>query len=82
MKVVYSNRIVRDPSVCGGNPVIKGTRIRIKVILDNLAEGQKTKDIVKSYPGLKIEDVEAVIAFAAASMADDFFHPVPEMLTA
>jgi len=82
MKIVYSNRVVRDPAVCGGNPIIKGTRVRIKVILDNLAEGQRPEEIVKSYPSLVIEDVNAVIAFAAASVADDLYHPVPESVTA
>lgn len=82
MKVAYMNRISRDPAVCGGNPVIKGTRIRIKIILDNLAEGQSVHDILNSYPGLSTEDVQAVIAFAAASVADDFCYPVPEAITA
>ena len=82
MKVIYSDRIVRDPTVCGENPIIKGTRVRIKVILDNLAEGQKPDEIVKSYPSLVIEDVEAVIAFAAASIAEDIYHPVPESVAA
>ena len=39
MKAVYSERIARDPAVCSGHPIIKGTRVRVKVILDNLAEG-------------------------------------------
>ena len=81
MKTIYSDRIVRDPAVCGGNPIIKGTRVRIKVIIDNLAEGQSPEEIVKSYSSLVIEDVEAVIAFAAASIADDLYHPVPESVT-
>ncbi len=78
MKVIYSDRIVRGPAVCGGNPIIKGARVRIKVILDNLAEGQRPEEIVKSYPSLAIEDVEAVIAFAAGSIAEDLYHTVPE----
>jgi uncharacterized protein (DUF433 family) len=82
MKAFYSERITRDPAVCGGNPIIKGTRIRVKVILDNLAEGHGTQEILESYPGLSIEDVQAVIAFAAASVADEYCHPVPEALTA
>jgi uncharacterized protein (DUF433 family) len=82
MKGSYSDRIVKDPTVCGGSPVIKGTRIRIKVILDNLAEGQSTEEIIKSYPGLSHDDVEAVIVFAAASITDDLYYPVPEAITA
>lgn len=82
MKPAYTDRIVRDPAVCSGNPIIRGTRIRIKVILDNLVEGQSVQDILSSYPGLNSEDVQAVIAFAAAAVADDFCFPVPEELTA
>jgi uncharacterized protein (DUF433 family) len=82
MKAVYSERITRDPAVCSGNPIIKGTRIRVKVILDNLAEGRGAQEIQESYPSLSVEDVQAVIAFAAASVADEYCHPVPEALTA
>jgi uncharacterized protein (DUF433 family) len=82
MKSAYSDRITSNPSVCSGQPTIRGTRIRIKVILDNLAEGQSVEDILTSYPGLSAEDVKAVIAFAAASLADDLCYPVPEALTA
>lgn len=82
MKVVYSERIAKDPAVCSGDPIIKGTRIRVKVILDNLAEGHGAQEILESYPSLSVEEVQAVIAFAAASVADEYCHPVPEALTA
>lgn len=82
MKAAYTERIVSSPEVCSGNPVIKGTRVRIKVILDNLAEGRNVEEILRSYPSLSTEDVQAVIAFAAASAADDFCYPVPEAITA
>ena len=82
MKAIYEDKIVRNPRICGGAPIIKGTHIRIKIILDNLAEGHTPEEIVKSYPGLTVEDVKAVIAFAAASTADDYFFPMPEELIA
>jgi uncharacterized protein (DUF433 family) len=81
-KAAYEQRITRDPAVCSGEPVIRGTRVRIKVILDNLAEGQTTQEILASYPNITHDEVQAVIAFAAASVADDICHPVPEALTA
>ena len=74
----YEDRIVSDPAICGGAPVVRGTRVRIKVVLDNLAEGHTPEGIVKSYPGLTVEDVQAIIAFAAASVTDDLCFPVPE----
>lgn len=78
MRLLYENRIARDVNICGGGPIIKGTRIRVKVILDNLVEGHTEEEIVKSYPTLTVEDVRAVISFAAASATDDYFFPVPE----
>jgi uncharacterized protein (DUF433 family) len=75
--IKYEDRIVRDTNVCGGVPIIKGTRVRVKVILDNLAEGHTAEQIVKSYPSLAVDDVRAVIAFAAVSFSDDFFFPMP-----
>ena len=80
MDFKYSERIVRDPVICSGHPVIKGTRIRIKIILDNLAEGRTIDEILASYAGLNEEDGKAVISFAAASVADEHCFPVPESL--
>jgi uncharacterized protein (DUF433 family) len=81
VKFKYLDRIVRDPKICGGQPVIKGTRIRIKVILDNLAEEMEIDEIIKSYPGLTPADVQAVISFAAASASEEHCYPVPEALS-
>jgi len=81
MKLTYQDLFVSDPAICGGAPVIKGTRVRVKVILDNLAEGHSIEQIVDSYPSLTGEDVQTVIAFAAAATTDDVFFPVPEELT-
>lgn len=78
MKLLYEDRIVKDPKVCGGAPIVKGTRVRVKVVLDNLVEGHSPEEIVKSYPTLTVEDVRAVISFAAASVKDDLFFPMPE----
>ena len=80
VKPGYEDRIVSDPAICGGAPVVRGTRVRIKVVLDNLAEGHTPEGIVKSYPILTVEDVQAIIAFAAASVTDDLCFPVPEEL--
>ena len=57
--------VVSDPKVCGGKPCIRGTRIHIAVILDSLAEGLSTAEIVDHYPPLTEQDVRAAIAYAA-----------------
>ena len=73
----YEDYIVRDPSVCGGEPVIKGTRVTVRTILSSLAEGARIEEILKDFPTLSADDVRAVIAFAAASAEEDL--PIPSM---
>lgn len=61
----YFERITINPSVCHGKACIKGTRIPVSVILDNLAEGISREEILKSYPSLSSEDIQAAIAYGA-----------------
>ena len=61
----WRERISVDPLVCHGKVCIKGTRIMVSVILDNLAAGISTEEILKSYPSLSPEDIQAAIAYAA-----------------
>ncbi len=61
----WRKRIIVDPSVCHGKVCIKGTRIMVSVILDNLAEDFSPEEIIKSYPSLKRNDIQAAIAYAA-----------------
>lgn len=71
----HEGRIVRDPGVCGGEPVFKGTRVTLRTVLASLAAGDSAEDILAAFPTLKAEDVHAAIAFAAASAEEDL--PVP-----
>lgn len=57
--------ITVDPNVCRGQACIKGTRIIVSVILDNLASGLAAEEIVRSYPSLTREAVQAAIRYAA-----------------
>jgi uncharacterized protein (DUF433 family) len=57
--------IAVDPAVCHGRACIKGTRIMVSVVLDNLAVGLTPDEIVRSYPSLNHEAVQAAIAYAA-----------------
>jgi len=61
----WQKRIAVDPLVCHGKACIKGTRIMVSVILDNLAVGVSPEEILKSYPSLNFEDIQAAIAYAA-----------------
>lgn len=72
-----NGRIVRDPQICGGEPVFQGTRVTLRTVLASLAEGDTPEQILASFPALQLEDVRAAIAFAAASAEEDL--PVPEV---
>lgn len=61
----WKDRITVDPFVCHGKACIKGTRIMVSVILDNLAEGVGEEEILKSYPSLSPDDIKSAIAYAA-----------------
>ena len=71
----YEERIVRDIQVCGGEPVFKGTRVTLRTVLASLAAGDAAEEILSDFPGLKPEDIQAAIAFAASSAEEDL--PVP-----
>ncbi len=58
-------RISVDPRICHGKACIRGTRIMVSVILDNLAAGVSNEEILRSYPTLSTEDIQAAIAYAA-----------------
>lgn len=76
----YRSYIVRDPKICGGEPVIKGTRVTIKTILASLAEGASVKEIAEDFPSLTEQAILAIIAFAAASAEEDLPAPsVPDI---
>ncbi len=65
MDMNWSEHISVDPEVCHGKACIKGTRIMVSVILDNLADGLSIEQIVANYPGLTPDAVRAAIAYAA-----------------
>jgi len=71
----YEKRIIRDKGICGGEPVFKGTRVTLRTVLASLADGDTAEDILSDFPSLKVEDIQAAIAFAAASAEEDL--PVP-----
>jgi uncharacterized protein (DUF433 family) len=74
----FQDRIARDPKICGGEPVIKGTRVTLRTVLASLAHGDSAEDILRAFPTLTDADVRAVIAFAAASAEEDLpMQPLP-----
>ena len=73
--VKHEDRIVRNAKICGGEPVFRGTRVTLRTVLASLAAGDSVEEILGAFPVLKPEDVQAAIAFAAASAEEDL--PVP-----
>jgi uncharacterized protein (DUF433 family) len=61
----WRERISVDPAVCHGQACIRGTRIMVSVVLDNLAAGVDRAEILASYPSLKPSDLDAALAYAA-----------------
>ncbi len=65
-------RIIIDPDICGGRPVIAGTRMRVSDLLDMLAAGVSETEILADYPYIAADDVRAALAYAAMNID----HPV------
>ncbi|MEB3339335.1 DUF433 domain-containing protein [Okeania sp.] len=72
----WQNQISFNPKVCHGKPCIKGTRVMVSVILDNLAEGLTIQEIVAEYPPLTLENVLAAIAYAAVLVREEELLPL------
>lgn len=70
----WQERIVVDPEVCHGRACVRGTRVMVSVVLDNLAAGETPAEIAKAYH-LTFEDVQAAIAYAA-ELAKERFVPL------
>ena len=69
--------IIRDPSICNGQPTLKGTRVLLRVVRGYLAQGEAIDAIRKEFPSLTEAHLQACIAFAAASAAEDLPAPPP-----
>jgi len=69
-------RIVIDPKVMVGKPVIRGTRLTVQYILGLLAHGATVDEILQEYEGLTREDILACILFAAEALEDTTFLPL------
>jgi len=62
------NRITYNPKIFGGKPIIKGTRISVEFVLELLASGMTSEEIIKEYPQLTKKDILAVLDYAAKTI--------------
>jgi uncharacterized protein (DUF433 family) len=74
------DRISIDPNICFGKPCIRGTRIWVSLILDFLASGETTEQILEAYSQLTADDIRAAIAYGA-EVARERIVPVPTAAT-
>ncbi|MCW5978752.1 MAG: DUF433 domain-containing protein [Bryobacteraceae bacterium] len=72
-----SERIVVDPEILAGKPVIRGTRLAVEFILELLAAGQTEQDLLTNYPGLTREDILACLAYASYLAHAYRTYPIP-----
>lgn len=68
--------IVANPDIMMGKPVIAGTRITVELILDKLAAGETTEQILNDYPQLSKDSLQAVFRYAADTLRNDVVYPV------
>ena len=69
-------RIIIDPKVMAGKPVIRGTRIPVELIIRMLAQGLSEAEIIREYPRIESEDIRAALAYAAQTLAHEDILPL------
>ena len=74
--MTWQERIVVDPQILVGKPVIRGTRLAVELIVDLLAQGWSEEEILKNYPGLTREDLQASLKYASAVMQSEKVYPL------
>lgn len=68
LSIMSQQRIVFDPAVCGGRPIVAGTRMRVSDVLDALASGASVEELLADFPYLAREDILACLAFGARAV--------------
>ena len=77
MDMPLTDRIVLDPEVLAGKPVIRGTRLAVEFIMELLAAGQSEQELLHSYPGITREDILACLSYASYLVHEYRGYPVP-----
>lgn len=75
----WHDRIVSDPEILVGKPVIKGTRISVELILGWLANGWTYEQILESYPHITRDDILAALSFATERLHEEDYIPLPKL---
>lgn len=72
----WQERIEIDPGILVGKPIVRGTRLAVEFIIDLLAQGWTEAEILRNYPGLTREDVQACLGYASATLQAEKVYPL------
>jgi len=72
----WKERIIVDPNILVGKPVVKGTRLAVEFIVDLLAQGWSEEEILRNYPGLTTEDIKACLRYASTVLHAEKVYPL------
>ncbi|HRJ22179.1 MAG: DUF433 domain-containing protein [Bryobacteraceae bacterium] len=75
-RMALTGRIVVDPKILTGKPVVRGTRISVELVVELLAAGWSHKQILASYPHLSEEDIRACLAYAGELLREEKVYPL------
>lgn len=75
-KLDWQARIIIDPQILVGKPVVRGIRLAVEFIVDLFAQGWSEDEILRNYPGLEAEDLRACLAYAAATLREERIYPI------
>ncbi len=73
----WRSRITLNPDILVGKPIIKDTRLAVEFIIDLLAQGWTTDEILRNYPGLTLEDIQACLSYASAALRAEKVYAIP-----
>jgi uncharacterized protein (DUF433 family) len=73
----WKTHITVDPNILVGKPIIKGTRLAVEFIIDLLAQGWTTDEILRNYPGITPEDIQACLGYASAALQSEKVYALP-----
>lgn len=73
----WRERIVVEPKILVGKPVIKGTRLAVEFIVDLMAQGWSEAQILESYPGITRQDILACLQYASEILKSERVYPIP-----
>jgi uncharacterized protein (DUF433 family) len=74
--MTWRERIIIDPAVLAGKPIIKGTRLAVEFIIDLLARDWSESEIFRNYPGLTHEDIQAYLSYASDLLREEKVYPL------